>query len=153
MTALYVIGLIASEGPDFDLIKFFFEHRSMKLQKADSHRKYWSHAPLVWLMASLTIVLAGYIAGSQFTSYIGWTILFGSWSHFIFDSIEYGIMWLWPFSKKPFYLHTAPVENIDERKGTLAYYWTFIWKYYLRLWTFYLEIAVILLALWVLFSD
>ncbi|MCX6715863.1 MAG: metal-dependent hydrolase [Candidatus Taylorbacteria bacterium] len=150
-TILYVIGILASEMPDLDLITFFFEHKSLKLQKTDSHRKYISHAPIVWLILSLLIVLVGYIIGNQFTSYIGWVILFGSWSHFVFDSIEYGIMWLWPFSKHFYCLRTVPPEEIDDQKGTLGYYWTFIWKYYVKFWTFYLEIIIIMLALWVAF--
>ncbi len=144
---LYIVGIIASEGPDFDLIKFFFEHKSIKLQKKDSHRKYISHTPIFWLVISFAIILIGYIFGNSFVSIIGLIILGGSWSHLIFDSLEYGIMWLWPFSHKFYSIHSVTEEDINEQKGTISYYWTFLTKYYIRRWTFYLEIIVTFIAL------
>lgn len=147
-TTLYVISMIASVAPDLDLFKFFFEHSSLKLQKTDSHRKYVSHAPALWLFGCLFIVLIGYITSNPFVSYVGWAILVGSWSHFLGDSIEYGIMWLWPISKKFYCIHPVPEEEIDSQKGTLGYYWVFFRDYYIKRWTFYLEITLIALALW-----
>lgn len=149
--ALYVIGILAAEMPDLDLIPFFFEHRSMKLQKTDSHRKYASHAPAVWLIIGLVIAAIGYLLGSLFTSYAGFTLIVGSWSHFIADSIEYGIMWLWPFSHKQYALHKVEPEEIEEQKGTISYYWTFIHRYYIRRYTFWVECLTIALAAWVAF--
>ena len=145
--ALYIIGIIASEGPDFDLIAFFFEQKSKKEHKKESHRTYLSHVPLVWLIGSLIIVLIGYIAGSPFISLIGWVILGGSWSHLILDSVEYGIRWLWPISNKFYCIHHVPEKEIAGPKGTLGHYWKFVTQHYMRYWTFYLEIAVTIVAL------
>ena len=117
--ALYIIGIIASEGPDFDLIAFFFEQKSKKEHKKESHRTYLSHVPLVWLIG-LIIVLIGYIAGSPFISLIGWVILGGSWSHLILDSVEYGIRWLWPISNKFYCIHHVPEKEIAGPKGTIV---------------------------------
>jgi hypothetical protein len=151
INALYIITILAAEAPDLDLIRFFFEHRSLKLQKTDSHRKYASHAPAAWLFGSFVIVLAGYLLGIPFVSYAGLAVLCGSWSHFILDSVEYGIMWLWPFSKKMFALRYPVQEEIDEQIGTISYYWQFIKKYYCKYITFYLELIVIAVAVWVAF--
>lgn len=148
---LYVIGIIASEGPDFDLFKFSSDQKSGHTNK-DNHRKYITHAPVVWLGLSAAIYSAGALIGSQFFSYIGLAVLVGSWSHFLADSIEYGIMWLWPFSYKFYTLRHVPEENISGQKGTLAYYWTYITKYYVKRWTCYVEILLIAVAILVAFK-
>src|SRR5437868_1384261 len=95
MLALYIIGTLAGDGPDIDLIWYSFKHRVLRSTENDSHRDYLTHAPIVWLAISLLIVLAGSLVSSSFVEFIGWIILCGSWTHLIFDSIEYGVMWLW----------------------------------------------------------
>ena len=50
-------------------------------------------------------------------------------SHFILDSIEVGIMWLWPLSKKKFALEDEDKKNIIHRKHFLGYWIKFIEAY------------------------
>ena len=148
---LLIIGTLFGEGPDIDVVLFYLKQRFGKAHTIQSHREYPTHAPILWLLASLIIVLIGYIAHSLFTSYVGWVILCGSWSHFILDSIEFGIAWLWPVLNRRFYLRDIVEPDISTHtKGTPAYYWQFVSKHYFKRVTFYAEIVVTICALWVL---
>ena len=150
--ALLAIGTLAGEAPDIDFIFFYFNHRSETSKKVNEHRDYPTHAPLVWLILSLAIIAIGFIFNSTFVQFIGWMILAGSWSHFIVDSLEYGIPWLWPISKKWFAIRDfQPKRLVTARKGTLKAHWQFATGPYLEGWTVWLEIAITLAALWAAF--
>ena len=144
-TALLAIGTLAGELPDIDLVRFALDKRD-----AD-HRDYFTHAPLFWLAIALVIALVGYAAGSPFSEFVGWLVLSGSWCHLLFDSVEYGVMWLWPFSVKRFALERrVPEEHIDAPAGSLRHHVAFMFGPYLKTWTFWAEIAVTLFALYLL---
>ena len=153
--ALLIIGTLAGEGPDIDLIWYSFSHIVLKSKKNDDHREFITHAPLVWLIGSLIVVAIGALIGSLFIEYIGWLILAGSWTHFILDSIEYGIMWLWPWSHKRYALRLAASDNsnepADEKAGTISGYWRFITKRYIHYWSFWLEIILTCVAIYAAF--
>ena len=83
--------------------------------------------------------------------YVGLFILAGSMSHFIGDSLEYGIMWFWPFSKKQYYIHKIEKENFNKSEPLLRYYWKFFTKIYIKNYTFYAELVLIIAALLVYF--
>jgi hypothetical protein len=156
ITILFFVGLIASIVPDADLIAFFFEHKSTKPNKIESHRKYPTHAPFFWFIVSLFFVASGYASGSVFIQYIGWSVLVGSWSHFVLDSIEGGIMWLWPFSKKRMYIketNDSGENKIHKRQGTLSYHVQFISKVYIKNTSFYIEILITCVAILVIFMT
>ncbi len=154
---LLVIGTLFGDGPDLDLFWYSFKHLILKSAENDNHRDYATHAPLVWLTASLLIVLAGWIAGSLFVQFIGWMVLSGSWTHLLLDSIEHGIMWLWPFSHTRFALrHTENEMNTEApgEKGTLANHWYFITKiYFPYFWSSYLEIVLTIVGLVVAYKQ
>lgn len=146
-TALLIIGTLAGEAPDGDLLRFYLVHK-LKLGNDQSHRDYFSHSPLVWLVISLLIVVSGSMTGSNFFQLIGWTVLAGSWSHFLLDSIEYGIRWLWPFSQKRFAIHHRPEEERStEGAGTVSYYWRFIKNEYVKRISFYCEVVIVVVAI------
>ena len=150
--ALLVIGTLAGEAPDIDLLFFYFNQRSKASKKVAEHRDYFTHAPSVWLILSLAIVASGFIFGSSFVRSIGWIILAGSFSHFILDSLEHGIRWLWPFSKRSFaLLKSEPKGATTARAGTFKYYWQLMTGPYLESWTVWLEIIVTLAAVWAAF--
>lgn len=152
MTALIAIGTLAGEAPDVDLLFFYFNQKyGHASKKKESHRSYTTHAPAFWLLVSLFIVGAGSLADSGFTVMLGWLILAGTWSHFLLDSIEYGIRWLWPFSNRRLCLRQVVEVEIDAPKGTLRFYRKELTAVYFKNVTFYLEIAIVLAALWVAF--
>ena len=156
---LLVIGTLAGEAPDIDLLFFYFNQRSKASKKVAEHRGYFTHTPLVWLVLSLAIVTTGRIFDSSFVQSIGWMILAGTFCHFILDSLEHGIRWLWPFSnKRRALLNTDPDieyarierDNAAVSKGTFKSYWRFVTGPYLKSWTVWLEILITLAALWAL---
>jgi len=149
---LYLIGTLAGELPDIDIAWFYLTRIVFKTNSKENHREHATHAPLLWLALSLIIAAAGYILKDIFVQYIGWTILVGTWSHFILDSIEYGIRWLWPFSDKRLCFREVPDADIDAPKGSLSYYWEFVTGHYPRRLTFCAEIIVVVVAILALVS-
>lgn len=149
-TALLIIGTLAGDGPDIDLFWYSFKHRVLKSQVKDDHREYVSHAPLLWLAVCLVIALIGLLVGSVFTEFIGLAILVGSWSHLILDSVEHGVMWLWPLSSKLFSVSSHRDPEVPGEPGSVRAYWNFIVKAYPKRITFWLEIIVTLIGIYVL---
>lgn len=159
LNTLYIIGALAGEIPDIDLFAFYFENK-FKTQskeengdKSHTHRKYFTHTPLFWIIASLSISILGMLFSSIFTFAIGLVILVGTMSHFILDSIDYGITWLKPFSQKRFSIF--PMETIvkhspNEIVGSLSYYWNYLKSTYLKQATFYAEFLITVIALYFL---
>jgi hypothetical protein len=154
ITWLYVIGIISGEIPDIDLIWFYFVHKFNLANKLDNHRDYVTHWPLLWLVICLLIVAFASILHSPFFSFIGWAILTGTWSHFILDTIEYGVQWLAPFHKKRYAFFVAkeiPNVEIHKRVGSIPFYFEYLYKIYVKNISFYVEIAIVLLAICVAF--
>lgn len=153
-TALLIIGTLAGELPDIDLLHFYFANRS-EFSTENNHRHYITHAPIFWLIISLVVALIGLVFQSAFIEYLGWIILGGSWSHLILDSIEDGIMWLWPLSHKKFALRTMPDFDPQEyrgthRIGTIPFYWEYIVNTYIRTRiTFYVEVLLTAAAIYI----
>ncbi len=151
--ALLIIGTLAGELPDIDLAKLYFDHKLKRPNRTNDHRVYITHAPLFWLIISITVALVGFLVSSIFVEWIGWLIWAGSWTHLAIDSIEYGVMWAWPFSKKLFALKKeVPVETIDARPGSPKYHFKYIKEVYLKTVSFWAEIIITLAALWLLLT-
>jgi membrane-bound metal-dependent hydrolase YbcI (DUF457 family) len=141
---LLAIALIASILPDADFIAFFRKNKSLKLQKDSSHRTQMSHAPLAYVLIGAVLYLLSYTFFFKAASML---FTLGTLSHFLGDSIEYGIMWLWPLSSKQYSLRHIPRERI--KSNTVAgYYWEFFWEIYVRNWTFWIELAALVAAVW-----
>lgn len=145
-------GMFFSFAPDLDMFYAFVKLKSFRvLNKKDIwHRKFYSHAPLVWLIPGLLIFV---LAPGIYFKYFGLVLIFGSFSHFILDSIDYGIMWLWPFSNKVYALRNPEkIFEIPERKNIIAYYWQFL-KLYTGVLTFYFEILILAAAIVIFFLN
>ncbi len=151
-TALLLLGTFFGEAPDIDILYFMFVQAfSKNKDRKESHRDFITHVPSFWLIISLIIVGAGWLAGSEFAQMLGWVVLAGTWSHFILDSIEYGIRWLAPFSNKRFCLREIVWPKIEGLKGTPFFYWKELKDVYSKMITFYAEIAIVIIAIWVAF--
>jgi len=152
VNGLLIIGALAGELPDIDLIFFNLAHR--KNHKIESHRDYLTHIPLFWLLISTVVVVSGFIFNSVFIEYLGWIVLIGTWSHLILDSIEYGISWLSPISKKKFAIkNNTNKENIIYRQGSILQHFHFITTTYLKTTTIWIEILVSIIAITVFFKP
>ncbi len=132
-------------APDLDTFWAFFKQKSFLLsgEKQVSHRKFYSHAPIIWLVVGLLIYFFG---SSVYIKYFGLSLWLGSWSHFLLDSIEYGIMWLWPFSNKVYALKNVEIKVFIPEKNFFKHTWQFLKIYSTRV-TFYLEVLIILIAI------
>ncbi len=147
---LLSIGTLAGEGPDIDVLIFWFMRRqSAEAKKKDGHRDYITHIPFAWLIGCFVISAVGFAIGSPFIEYLGAVIFCGAVSHFILDSIEYGIKWLWPFSDRRFCIKTSPQFDMKKEPGSFAYYAEYVRKFYIKSPTFYVEILVTALAVFV----
>ena len=150
LTTLVVI--VSALIPDLDAIYFYFKFKSLRYQKKVSHRNWISHAPFLYLLIGLFFY---FLFNGSVYSYIGLAFIFGSFSHFIADSIEYGVMWFYPFSGKKYSLKNAPPDSFlfyRKDKSSLRYYWDLLTKVYMKGATFYVEIIAVVLALVLLFA-
>ncbi len=126
---LMVAALIGSVFPDFDMIWFLFVD-----DRTVHHHRYWVHAPGFWIIvAALTLpFLRGRarVAGVIFVV----SVLI----HIMLDTIGGGIMWLWPLSDDLHQFVTVPATQANWVLSFMAH------------WTFTLELAVVILAGWLL---
>ncbi|HYV33822.1 MAG TPA: metal-dependent hydrolase [Candidatus Limnocylindria bacterium] len=138
-------------APDLDSFYAFYKQGSMRAAANPNvnHRKFLSHAPVLWLIAGLLIY---FFAPSVYIKYIGLALWLGSWSHFLLDSIEYGIMWFWPFSNKVYALKNREISYRLDEKNFFKHNWQVVVLYSKHL-SFYLEILVVLSALIVFFHH
>lgn len=151
---LVLWGIFVGFAPDLDFFAAFAKSKSFKIDLSKSnHRKFISHAPILWLVAGLVIYA---FAKTDFYRAFGMILWLASWSHFILDS-EWGIMWFWPFSKRlyPFSqsyyqkkIDTAIQEERLENKLPFWRYWfNFAIKYYTASPSGVAEIIIIIISL------
>lgn len=148
------LGAFFAFAPDLDTFMSFAKAKSFILiDGKHSHRKFFSHAPLVWLIPSLAII---FFTKSAFGTYLGLTVWAGSWSHFVLDSLQHGIMWLWPFNKKLFALKDREfsLKELAKKESFVGYWTEFVWLYFTQLkFSSYLELIIIISALTVFLTS
>lgn len=128
--------------PDLDFFFAFFKLKKFISSSDANHHDYLSHAPLLYLLAFVICYLL-------FPDYhlVAITFIIGTWSHFIIDSISaVGILWLYPFNKKLYGLTLdRRIEITDQR---FFPHWQRFVKEYTKVFSFRLEIALIIIAIW-----
>ena len=139
-----LVGTISAIAPDIDLVYYFIRKKKGKLKKDESHRFYVTHAPILWLILGLGIY---FFNVDEFWKMIGLSVWIGSWSHFILDSIEFGIPWLWPISNKVFAFKKDIPETPDYGTKIIKSQWNFIINIYPKMITSFIEILIITLAI------
>ena len=141
---LIEFGVLAGALPDVDMFYSFFKVSGITF-KDDSinHRRFVSHAPIVWLVLGLVLFL---VARSPYYKTMAIMLWLGAWIHFLLDSIDYGIMWLWPFSTKIYAIYNKQWTNESTSSNPIRYWWEFM-KRYVQLPTFYVEVIIIIIAL------
>lgn len=143
---LVLWGMFFSFAPDLDTFLAFLKVKAFWYRPGtDSsvHRKFYSHVPLFWMIAGLLVF---FLAGSAYWQNVGLLLWLCSWSHFILDSIEFGVMWFWPISKNLWALKGRGVK-MQISSGSFWGYWVSFLKIYRHRITFYLEVLIIILAL------
>lgn len=136
-------GLFWSFTPDLDSFISFARSRSFKLTLKFNHRELVTHAPILWLIAGLSVY---FFSSSEYFKFFGLIIWLTSWSHFLADSVEQGLIWLWPFSHKRYALMKGIEEDFYVNESTFQYYFKNIKNLYTKSYTFYLEVAVLITA-------
>lgn len=132
-------------APDLDMFITFFRQRSARLgQKENNHRYLVTHTPFFWLLVSASFAV---FTPKPFGWHIASVVFLGALSHLILDSIQFGIMWLYPVSRRVYALRDRAVEFHLPPKGFVAH-WTDLVIAYARRFTltFVLEIILIITA-------
>jgi hypothetical protein len=136
-------GVFFSFAPDLDDFLAFVKVRAWWYKKDmdnSMHRKFYSHIPLLWMLAGLAIY---FFSQSEFYQIFGLMVWVSSWTHFVLDSIDFGIMWLWPFNKQVWALRNRGVQRQLVADSFFGFWFTFL-KSYVTTWTFYTEVIIIL---------
>jgi hypothetical protein len=134
--------------PDLDMFVAFFKDKKLIHGDTDAgtHRKFISHAPLVYLA-----VYIGWIILFPASSLVAHAFILGTWSHFLLDSFapsKFAIRWLYPFSSKGYSFQLDPVIFLPE--APFFKFWIRFLKEYARVFTFKLEAVIILSAIIIL---
>lgn len=144
--ALLALGAFFGFAPDLDVFISFVKAKSFTVpDQSFNHRYFWSHTPLPWLIVSLLIF---FLATDPFLKYVGLVIWVSSWSHFLLDSLAFGIMWLWPLSRKHFALSRKEYNLMGEagQKHFFQYWATFLLNWF-KIYKISLSIELILIII------
>jgi hypothetical protein len=139
-------GVFFGFAPDLDMFYSFFKERGLTIHnKKTDHRQYLSHVPIVWLSAAIVWIIC---APTLYWQLVGLLIWLGSWTHFVLDSIQYGIQWLWPISHRLFALRDIGKEMPSNQENNFLKYWFKFIKDYSKSFAliFWLEFALIILV-------
>jgi membrane-bound metal-dependent hydrolase YbcI (DUF457 family) len=115
-----------------------------------NHRNFQSHAPVIWLLAGLLVF---FLARGPYWKAVGLLLWLASWSHFLLDTIEYGIMWGWPLSSRIVALRCREVRYSADRGDFFGYWFGFLRWYATTRVSFWLELAVIFSGIYVFISN
>lgn len=148
-TTLLYWGVFFAFAPDMDTFYSFLRSKSFTLKnKAANHRLYFTHTPLVWFFVGIIIFL---LAQSPYYKAFGILVWLASWSHFLLDSIQYGIMWLWPFSTKLYRMFALNNSETNETlMSEISYKKIGFFEFWMRFLQIYLKAVRISLMLEIL---
>lgn len=148
---LFIIGTLLGDGPDVDAVFGILKSRSLSPKGLDGHRKYVTHAPVLWLIAGLAIFFTARFFASDtwsgFFQILGLLIWLCPWSHFLCDSMENGVMWLWPLTTRWFALKNPGGKNEDHPHD-----WRTLFSGYFKTPVAWVEGLLVILALIVFFN-
>lgn len=149
---LLLAGSFFGFAPDLDMFYAFSKAHGFTIPgKHINHRRFITHAPLLWFLAAMLVV---FFSRDPFVIYLGILIWLGSWSHFLLDSFNVGIMWLWPFSNELLATRNAGKKESNPVKGFFSH-WIWMVNHYIKTSriTFCLEIVLILISVFILLNS
>lgn len=143
-------GVFLAFAPDLDTFYSFYKSSSFIVNTTvANHRIYLTHTPVLWLAAGLLIFI---LAKKPYYKALGLLVWLASWSHFILDSIEYGVRWLWPFKNNLYAIIPGSHVTVASKGGFFSY-WLYFLQTYSHTLTFYLEIIIIISAIIIFFRQ
>ena len=127
--------------PDLDIFYAFLKARALIFKEEINHRKFFTHAPLLYLAVFFFWFLL-----FPSTRVVALSFLIGTWLHFFLDTlVSDGIAWFYPFSRKTFtFLKNEKILTFPQ--PFFIFWWSFIKKYF-RLISFQIEFVLVLIAL------
>jgi hypothetical protein len=141
---LLFLGVLFGFAPDLDMFYGFAKkHVWTASNTTFDHRQFLSHVPVLWLIAGLGVYA---LASGPFVQYIGLLLWLAPWTHFMLDSIQSGVRWLWPFSNKSFALVEPGMTYMNGERRFFKFWEGFV-RWYLGTVIFPLELLVILCAI------
>lgn len=146
-------GMFWGFAPDLDAFWFAIKNRTLRIVSKDalgkSHRNFFTHVPLFWLVTGLAVY---FFNTDVYWKYFGLLIWLASWSHMLLDTIVFGIPWLSPFSGKFYGLRRVDKAQPLPEPNIINYAISFL-KLYILEPTFYLEIIIIFCAIGVYLTN
>jgi hypothetical protein len=128
-------ALAGSVFPDLDLLWFYLvDHRAVH------HHRYWFHAPGFWLIIAVLVLPVLSRAAPRYLA-AGCLFFAAIFLHLILDTLAGSIMWGWPLATRLVALVEVPATQ---------HHWILS---FLTHWTFLAEIAVILWAAILFFTQ
>ncbi len=145
-------GMFFGFAPDLDTFAVFIKVKRFIGSDDISHRKFWSHAPILWLIGGLAIFFFGLARHNLFIEYFGLVAWLGSWSHFALDTVQHGVIWFWPWRKEPLALFDQGVKSHIPPQDFWPYWFQSV-KFYATRFTlsFCIELVAVIAALFVYF--
>ena len=149
------LGAFFGFVPDLDMFVAFFHNKSFTIQEEKSeHREYYTHYPILWLIASLITMIFSSISKNVFGFTVGIAILLGTWSHFLLDSIDssVGIKWFWPF-KNSYYVLIQSKPKSRKKAGKFFKFWFEFLRWYIKDggWTSKIELILLIILIFSIF--
>jgi len=139
-----LIGIFFGIAPDLDFFYGFAKYHTWTPSEHQfQHRTFLTHAPILWLTLAMIVYL---IAPDPFWKEVAVLIWTGSWTHFLLDSIESGIMWLWPFRTKRYAFIRNEKKYLPNEKRFIPFWWGFTKWYVNSFVTSKLELALIIIG-------
>ncbi len=131
----YIIGLIFSVIPDFDVFYFYAFNSSMH------HHKFSPHLPFFWLLFfSIGAIFIYFIKKLIWVKFYI-VALANIIVHLLLDSITAPLWWFYPLSNMPIMLIEVPAQY-NHWFISMAFHWSFL-----------LEVAIIATALYLLIKP
>ncbi|WP_455203411.1 metal-dependent hydrolase [Kaarinaea lacus] len=133
---LFIVGLIGSVFPDFDLLYFYLIDNRQHI-----HHSYWTHIPIFWFLLSGVVLFAALIIKSRVLALVTLVFTANVFLHLVLDSVAGGIYWAYPIIEERFRLFFIP-SRFD--------WWVFNYIFH---WTFLMELAIVLAASYVVLAK
>ena len=133
--AVLIAALIGSVAPDFDMFWFHLID-----QGQTHHHRFWPHIPLVMMGIAACALLLTRLVARRWLAPVA--VFFGAvMMHLLLDTVNGGIMWLWPLNDRLYSLVTVPATRS---------HWVLS---FLTHWSTLAELAIIAAAAMVLHRD
>ncbi len=141
---LIFLAMASAFAPDLDMFYSFIKVGNMRLAThRANHRLLFTHTPFFWIICGFGIFLLQ--GANRQSASIALVITLGALSHLLLDSIQYGIRWLYPISKRLYSVRDQGVE-FDLGDEGFVMHWMHMILAYIRRFTLTFAFEMILIV-------